>query len=66
MPDGTPPSVVVQLPAGRPEWPAVLDGALALRIARVAQAPSVEQAGEGAVEAAREALLRGVLDVVVS
>ena len=63
MPEGAPPSVVVQLPAGRPEWPAVLEAALAARIARIAQAPCVEEAGEGAVEAAREGLLRGALDV---
>jgi SAM-dependent methyltransferase len=63
MPDGSRSSVVVQLPAGRPEWPAVLEAGLAARVARVAQAASVEEAGEGAVDAAREALLRGVLDV---
>jgi SAM-dependent methyltransferase len=63
MPDGSPPSLVVQLPAGRPEWPPVLDAALAACVARIAQAARVDQAGEGAVEAAREALLRGALDV---
>jgi len=63
MPDGGPPSVIVQLPAGRPEWPAVLEAPLAARIARVAQAPRVQDAGEDAVETAREALLRGALDV---
>jgi methylase of polypeptide subunit release factors len=63
MPDGAPPSVVVQLPAGRPEWPAVMDGALAARVARVAQAARVDECGEDAVGAAREALLRGALDV---
>jgi hypothetical protein len=63
MPDGAAPSVVVQLPAGRPEWPVVLEATLAGRIARITQAARVEQAGEGAVEAAREALLRGALDV---
>ena len=63
LPEGAPPSVVVQLPAGRPEWPAVLEAALAARIARITQAPCVEETGEGAVEAAREGLLRGALDV---
>ena len=61
MPDGAPPSVIVQLPAGTPEWPAVLDAGLAAKIARIAEVERVEQAGEGAVEAAREGLLRGVL-----
>jgi SAM-dependent methyltransferase len=65
MPEGLPPSVVVQPPAGRPEWPAVLEASLAARVARIAQAPRVQDAGEGAVEAAREALLRGALDVTV-
>jgi SAM-dependent methyltransferase len=60
MPDGAAPSVVVQLPAGRPEWPVVLEAALAARIARAAR---VEDAGEGAVEAARDALLRGALEI---
>jgi methylase of polypeptide subunit release factors len=63
MPDGGSPSVVVQLPAGRPEWPPVLDGALAARIARVAQAARVGDAGDDALDAAREGLLRGALDV---
>ena len=61
MPDGGPPSVVVQLPAGRPEWPAVLEAGLAARIARIAEVERVDEAGEGAVEAAREGVLRGVL-----
>jgi hypothetical protein len=63
MPDGALPSVVVQLPAGRPEWPPVLDATLAARVARVAQAARVDEAGAGALETAREALLRGALDV---
>ncbi|HEY3819459.1 MAG TPA: methyltransferase [Polyangiaceae bacterium] len=63
MPGGAPLSVVVQLPAGRPEWPAVLDGALATRVARIAGAARVEEAGDEAMAAAREALLRGALDV---
>jgi hypothetical protein len=63
MPDGAAPSVVVQLPAGRPEWPVVLEAALATAIARIARAPRVEDAGEGAVEAARDALLRGALEI---
>jgi SAM-dependent methyltransferase len=63
MPEGAPPSVVVQMPPGRPEWPAVLDGVLAAHVARIAQVARVEEAGEDAVAAAREGLLRGALDV---
>ncbi len=64
MPDGSPASVVVQLPAGRPEWPPVLDGALAARVARVAASDRVGRDPE-AISAAREGLLRGALDVAV-
>ncbi|MGD0523512.1 MAG: methyltransferase [Polyangiaceae bacterium] len=63
MPAGAPLSVIVQLPAGRPEWPAVLEGPLAAEVARIAQAARVAEAGPDAVNAAREALLRGALDV---
>jgi SAM-dependent methyltransferase len=64
MPDGSPPSVVVMLPAGRPERPAVLDAKLGARVARIAQSACVGEAGGAdALEAAREALLRGALDV---
>ena len=38
MPDGSPPSLVVQLPPGHPEWPAVIDGALASTVKRIAEA----------------------------
>jgi SAM-dependent methyltransferase len=67
MPDGSPPSVVVQLPAGRPEWPAVLDATLAARLARVATSGRVGgtgEAGDGALEAARQGLLRGALESI--
>jgi methylase of polypeptide subunit release factors len=63
FPDGGPPAVVVQLPAGRPEWPPVLDGVLAARLARVVEAPRVSDAiTDSALEAAREGLLRGALE----
>jgi hypothetical protein len=62
MPDGAPPSSVVQLPPGRPEWPAVLEAPLAACVARIARSARVGDAGAGAVEAAREGLLRGALD----
>jgi SAM-dependent methyltransferase len=63
MPDGTPPSLVVHLPRGRPEWPPVLEAPLAALTARIASADRVDDAGDGALDAAREALLRGALDV---
>jgi methylase of polypeptide subunit release factors len=62
MPDGAPPSVVVQHPPGCPEWPAVLGATLAAQVARVATSARVDEAGEGALEAAREGLLRGALE----
>jgi SAM-dependent methyltransferase len=62
MPDGSLPSVVVQLPAGRPEWPPVLDATLAARVARVATSRRVGEAGDHALEAAREGLLGGALE----
>jgi SAM-dependent methyltransferase len=63
MPDGGPPSLVVQLPRGLPEWPPVLPAPLAALVARIAKAERVDAAGAAALEAAREALLRGALDV---
>jgi len=68
MPGGDPPSTIVQLPPGRPEWPVVLDATAAAWIARIARAGSVREAiREGgderaAAEAARDALLRGALE----
>lgn len=69
MPGGGPPSVIVQLPAGRPEWPVVLEPAAAAWLERIAGAASVREAvcgapGEerAAVDAARDALLRGALE----
>ena len=63
MPDGSAPSLVVQPPAGRPEWPPVLPGPIAAAAARIAASDRVDGAGAGAADAAREALLRGALDV---
>jgi SAM-dependent methyltransferase len=70
MPGGGPPSVIVQLPAGRPEWPVVLEAASATWLQRIAAAASVRGAVRGtpdeeraAVDAARDALLRGVLEL---
>jgi hypothetical protein len=70
MPGGGAPSVIVQLPAGRPEWPVVLDAGSAAWLERIAAATSVREAvretpGEGraAVDVARDALLRGVLEL---
>jgi hypothetical protein len=77
LPDGGAPAVVVRLPASRPEWPPVLDASTARLVQLIAQAPTVGQAiaaatgaHEGAnavdrdrvIRAAREALLRGVLE----
>jgi SAM-dependent methyltransferase len=65
LPDGVAPSVVVQLPPGRLEWPPVLDAALAARCARIADAACVGQSvTDGAIDAARDALLRGALEPV--
>jgi SAM-dependent methyltransferase len=62
LPPG-PPSLVVQLPPGRLEWPPVLEADLAARCTTIADAPCVgEAATAGALEAAREALLRGALE----
>jgi hypothetical protein len=70
MPGGGPPSAIVQLPPGRPEWPAVLDAASAAWVARFAQPTTVREMVRGdpveerpAIDAARDALLRGVLEV---
>jgi SAM-dependent methyltransferase len=64
MPDGGPPSLVVQLPRGRPEWPPVLEPPIAALAARIANAERVDDAGDDARDAARQALLRGALDAV--
>jgi SAM-dependent methyltransferase len=62
MPDGAPPSLVVQPPAGAPEQPAALEAPLAAVVLRISGTDRVDEAGgEEAIEAAREALLRGVL-----
>jgi SAM-dependent methyltransferase len=62
MPDGTPPAIVVQLPAGRVEWPPVLEADRGALVARIAAA---EQVGddERTLQAARDALLLGALVV---
>jgi SAM-dependent methyltransferase len=79
LPDGAAPAVVLKLPAGRPEWPVVLDAPTAAVLRRIAEAPTVLDAArliaseDGTsverqwtrVEAvARDALLRGALDVM--
>lgn len=58
MPDGSPPSLVVHPPAGRPEQPAVLGHPLVPLVRHIAAADRVDDA----VDAAREALLRGALE----
>jgi SAM-dependent methyltransferase len=78
MPNGDPASVVVTLPSGRPEWPVVLDAYAAAIVSRIAAAPTVLDAAraiareqgvppetlQGPVEkVARDALLRGALDI---
>jgi SAM-dependent methyltransferase len=73
VPDSASPAVVVRLPASRPEWPPVLDAATAHLVRLIAQAPTVGRAVVEAtrpsgrvpsyvVQAAREALLSGVLE----
>jgi SAM-dependent methyltransferase len=68
IPGGGPPSTIVQLPAGRPEWPIVLDAAAASWVTRIAAATTVRDALRSAaeeaeaLEAARDALLRGALE----
>ena len=69
MPGGGAPSTIVQLAPGRPEWPVVLDAIAASWVTRIARATSVREAvrdapgDEGAaVEAARDAVLRGALE----
>lgn len=78
LPDGASPAVVLQLPAGRPEWPVVLDAPSAAMVRRIAESPTVLDAARviasedgtsvdrqwARVEAvARDALLRGALDI---
>jgi SAM-dependent methyltransferase len=78
LPDGASPAVVLKLPAGRPEWPVVLDPPSAALLRRIAEAPTVLDAArliaseDGTsverqwtrVEAvARDGLLRGALDI---
>jgi SAM-dependent methyltransferase len=79
LPDGRPPAIVVQLPAGRPEWPVVLEGESAAIVERIAGSPTVGDAARrvaaeqgrpleearGRVDrVVRDALRRGALDVV--
>ena len=78
MPDGLPPAVIVQIPAGRPEWPVVLDAPSARIVSRIADAPTVLDATRAAAieevrsidglqehveRVARDALLSGALDI---
>ena len=78
LPNGAPPAVIVQLPAGRPEWPAVFDGPSATIVARIAEAPTVLDVARAMAretgapigstylqveDVARDALLRGALDI---
>jgi SAM-dependent methyltransferase len=78
VPNGGPPATVIHLPAGRPEWPIVIDADAAAIVERIAGAPTVLAAARtmphavGAaievlpprVEAVtRDALLRGALDI---
>jgi SAM-dependent methyltransferase len=62
MPDGGPPSVIVQLPAGRSEWPPVLEAHIGALVARIS---ATERVGddEQTIQAARDALLRGALEL---
>ncbi|HEY8038282.1 MAG TPA: methyltransferase [Polyangiaceae bacterium] len=69
MPDGAPPATVLHLPAGRPEWPIVLEAPLAAWVAIIGRSPTVREAARSgggdeaqAVDAAREALTRGALE----
>lgn len=69
MPGGAPPSTIVQLPPGRPEWPVVLDAPAASWVSRIARAGSVRLAvrqdggdERDGVAAARDALLKGALE----
>jgi SAM-dependent methyltransferase len=78
LPNGAPPAIVVHLPAGRPEWPVVLDATSAGIVARITEAPTVLDAARdiaredgttleerwGDVErVARDSLLRGALEI---
>jgi SAM-dependent methyltransferase len=78
LPNGAPPAVIIQLPAGRPEWPVVLDTASAEIVARIADSPTVLDAARAVrlekvtsferqrtrVErVARDALLSGALEI---
>ena len=63
LPEG-PPSVIFHPPPGRPEWPVVLTGAEAQLVQRIALAPhALDPADRAAVDVARKALAKGVLDV---
>ena len=81
MPGDAPPAIVVQLPAGRPEWPAVLQAESAAIVARITESASVLDAlqviaserdmslartWDGVEQVVRDALLQGVLEVVPS
>jgi SAM-dependent methyltransferase len=61
LPDGTPPSIVVQLPPGRAQWPPVLEAARGALVARIAASENVGD-DEPTLQAARDALLRGALE----
>jgi SAM-dependent methyltransferase len=68
--NGAPPSVIVKLPAGRPEWPIVLDAESADIVERVAGAPTVRDAARLSAldrtrveQVARGALLSGALEI---
>jgi SAM-dependent methyltransferase len=78
LPDGEAPAVIVQFPAGRPEWPSVLDASSAVVVERIARAATVadaardiahragvafEESWPGVERVARDALLRGALEV---
>jgi hypothetical protein len=66
--DGAPPAFIVQLPATRPEWPAILTPAAASVVRAVHQAASVRQAlaalaHDEALAAVRQALRAGALEL---
>jgi SAM-dependent methyltransferase len=63
MPGGAPPSLVVQPAPGSPQGPAVFDARVAALLARIAEAACVGDAGDGALDAARDALRKGALAV---
>jgi hypothetical protein len=78
LPSGGPPAVVIQFPPRRPEWPVVLDATSAGIVARITEAPTVLDAARDMAQAestpidrarlevesaARDALLRGALEI---